>query len=374
MTHLAIFSRKYKMRKAIRNLILAANAFFIFFLVLAYLSVYISPVEYTFLAFCGLAYNYLLAANLLFVLFWALLRKWLALYSVIAILLGFNYIGNNLRLNFFDSQTADAKKIKLISYNVRLFNLYNWSADEFTKLKIFGFVANEKADIICLQEFYSKPKLNLPSNLDTLKKILKTPYFHLSDSANVLKNSGLVIFSKFKIVHSGTVEIDGKQISCIYADVFTGTDTLRIFNTHLASNKFGYDTYSFIDTARSISVKNIMGIRNIYKKISRGFIQRASQVEIIAAYIRTSPYRVVLCGDFNDTPVSYTYHKIKGKLSDSFEEAGRGYGVTYAGKFPKIRIDFVLHSAQIHTLSHTIHKLEYSDHYPIVEVMDISNL
>ena len=156
--------------------------------------------------------------------------------------------------------------------------------------------------------------------------------------------------------------------------MFTGTDTLRIFNTHLASNKFGYDTYSFIDTARSISVKNIMGIRNIYKKISRGFIQRASQVEIIAAYIRTSPYRVVLCGDFNDTPVSYTYHKIKGKLSDSFEEAGRGYGVTYAGKFPKIRIDFVLHSAQIHTLSHTIHKLEYSDHYPIVEVMDISNL
>lgn len=355
------------MKKAIKRLLVSVNLFFVLLLLTGYLSVYISPAEFVIPAFCGLAYPYIFIINIAFVIWWAVWRKKWFMVSLVGILIGINFIANSVQLNpFLPDKNEKSTQLKVISYNVRMFDLYKWSKNDYTRLKIFGFIIKEKADIICYQEFYSRQQNGFPSTLDTLIKIQKTPYYHISDISMNGKHKGIAIFTKHKIIEKGYVELAGKKLNCIYADVIAHNDTLRIYNAHLASNNFGYDTYRFIDTARTISIKNVLGLRSIYNKLSAGFKNRAKQAEIIAAHIDSSPYRVVVCGDFNDTPISYTYHKIRGKLQDAFEDAGRGFGITYAGKFPPVRIDYILHSRHLQTIEYDIPHIEFSDHYPIV--------
>ena len=45
------------------------------------------------------------------------------------------------------------KNVKVLSYNVRLFNNYNWIKN-IKPDTIYNYLNNKKADIVCLQEFY----------------------------------------------------------------------------------------------------------------------------------------------------------------------------------------------------------------------------
>ena len=93
---------------------------------------------------------------------------------------------------------------------------------------------------------------------------------------------------------------------------------------------------------------------------------RAIQADTLSSRIKKSPYKVIVCGDFNDTPVSYTYNTVKGDLIDSFEESGSGIGQSYNGAFPSFRIDYVLHSKDIKSISYSCPKIPLSDHFPVV--------
>ena len=92
-----------------------------------------------------------------------------------------------------------------MSYNVRLFDLYNWNENEKSKSEIFKLIHEENPDILCLQEYYFTNDENLP--FETRNLILDSlgfPYYFESFSEESKENKffGIATFSKYPIVNS----------------------------------------------------------------------------------------------------------------------------------------------------------------------------
>jgi endonuclease/exonuclease/phosphatase family metal-dependent hydrolase len=102
------------------------------------------------------------------------------------------------------------------------------------------------------------------------------------------------------------------------------------------------------------------------KRLTPAYKARAVQAQILSQTIKENknPY-IIVCGDFNDTPISYARYKIKGNLRDAFVDSGFGLGITYNKYRFLFRIDYILHSSNIKSYNCTVGKLKDSDHYPL---------
>lgn len=258
--------------------------------------------------------------------------------------------------------------VKLLSFNVRLFNYYNWLHIKSAHDNILTYIKKEHAYLICLQEFFTVSNTVLAE--DTIKKLLSaTPYTHIhySDYVPGSRNFGIATFSHFPIVYKGVIEFQDSPHVSIYSDIKINVDTIRVYNCHLQSTRLEKDKFNFVDSLLfNYKSKHIREIKKISHRLKDAYIKRARQVDILSYHIRNSPYPVLLCGDFNDTPVSYTYHKLKGNLSDAFLKSGKGIGNTYFGNFPSFRIDFIMHSKSLTTYGFLTKKVKLSDHFPII--------
>lgn len=358
-----------------RKLMFLLNLIAIVFLILSYSASYVSPQTIWWLALFGLGYGILLIMNCLFVFFWLLMKDKKFWFSLLVILIGFSKVLSIFEFNFPDEN--DVKKIKptpypvkVMSFNVRLFDLYNWMHNFETRKKIFNFISNESPDLLCLQEYYSSESTDQHfNNNDTLKKELKANYSQIEYSLTLRKKDhwGIATFSRFPIIHKGVVHFrkQGGNLF-IFSDIVIGNDTLRVYNTHLESIRFNRKDYQFIENIGSgVEQDEVDRSLNIIRRLKRAFISRSKQVDVLQQHILKSPYPVIVCGDFNDTPTSYAYAVISKGLKDSFHEGGAGSGKTYAGVFPSFRIDYILHDEKLHSTGYKTHHQKLSDHYPI---------
>jgi endonuclease/exonuclease/phosphatase (EEP) superfamily protein YafD len=169
------------------------------------------------------------------------------------------------------------------------------------------------------------------------------------------------------IVGKGEIKFPNTFNVCIYTDLKIGNDTVRIYNNHLQSIKFLKEDYVLIDTIRlQYNERQVLGLQKILVRVRDAFRTRAQQVDDVSAQIRRSPHPVIVCGDFNDSPVSYSYKTMRNKLKDAFIESGNGIGYTYRGKFPSYRIDYILYDPLFRSYEYESPKLELSDHYPVI--------
>lgn len=344
------------------------NFIFIILLLLSYLSIYVNPRDIWVLSFFGLAYPFLLAANLLFVIYWAIKGKFLFFYSLIVIILGWNHFTNTFQVSFSQKPPTDPNNsFTFLSYNVRLFNLYNWIDDPSVKSNIYDFLVNEDPDILCIQEYFYNvdDPFNNTRNFRRLHE--RSKHIEYSSSNNKNFNFGIATFSRYPIINKGRIDFPNSSNISIYTDIVINTDTIRIFNNHLQSVQFTQDDISFFDNlGRHNRERNITGIKDIVSKLRSAYVMRSDQVEIIVDYIRESPYPVIITGDFNDTPVSYTYRKLRDQgLEDAFVSSGRGIGNTYVAKVPLFRIDYILYSRELKSFYFNSPGIELSDHYPL---------
>ncbi len=357
------------MKAIIYTLLKYLNYIFVGALLLSYLSVFISPEKIWLLAFFGLAYPFLLIVNSLFIIFWIYKKRKLFIIPLITILLGWNYLATYIQipLKKQNKNTEISENgFNILSFNVRLFDLYNWSETENTLPEIFEFINTNEFDFICFQEFFTKNSGELSEN--SIMKNIKNKYLTHIDYTfeNINYNYGIATFSKHPIVNRGVINFSNSSNSSIYTDVVINKDTIRIFNNHLQSIRFNKNNYSFITNSKNLKDdERLKEIKDISFRLRDAFIKRARQAEIISKHIQNSPYPVVVCGDFNDVPVSYSYRKMKQNLNDSFVEAGKGIGTTYMGKFPSFRIDFIFHSKEIKCVNFDIPNVKLSDHYPV---------
>ena len=227
-------------------------------------------------------------------------------------------------------------------------------------------------DIYCFQEFFHNSGPGIFETKELLKLVLDAPHVYEAYTATVGKTQhyGIAIYSKYPMVNTGQIRFQGEKNNnmCIYTDVVVYDDTIRIYNVHAASIRFTDTHYAVVKELNSqkekakIEISDFVGIA---KRMANAYRRRAQQVEKIKAHALQSPYPVVICGDFNDTPVSYSYATISDGLKDAFKVSGSGIGSTYIGAFPSFRIDYIFHSPEYKSGNYTTHSEEVSDHRAI---------
>lgn len=363
------------MKRLIYKLLRYFNYLLILGLLVAYTSVYINPEKSWVFAFFGLAFPFILLANCLFVIFWIIKKKKFFLVPLIAILIGWNYAASIIQVKFKSNQKGTVQNtFSILTYNVRVFDLYDWNKEENTSEKIFEYINQENPDIICFQEFYTRANGKISE--ESIQSFLSGKYQkHISYNIdNKTSNYGIATYSKYPIINKGAIHFEESINSTIYTDVVINSDTIRILNCHLQSIRFNPNNYSFISNSKELDdEERIEEIKDISFRLRDAFVKRAGQAKIIAEHIKNSPYKVMVCGDFNDVPVSYTYRTIRQDLKDSFKEAGMGIGNTYVGNFPSFRIDYILHDKSIRSIDYKVENIELSDHYPVKGVFLIEN-
>lgn len=339
-------------------------------LILAYISPYFHPKTFWILPFFGLAYPIILIFTFIFLFFWTIARSKWALITLGVILIGGKLHFRMIAVGSNPEQipTADSS-LHIMSYNVRLFDLYNWKDENSftTRDSIFHFIERENPDVICFQEFYHQDKPTQFVTRDHLIKTLKIKDYHerYSHRLSSRQNFGIAMLSKYPMVSKGAVVFENPENNndnyCIYADIVKNKDTIRVYNVHLQSIKFENGEYAAFSEATNTEERK-SAIKRILDKLRIAFPERAEQANTVIEHMKTSPYPVVICGDFNDTPMSYTYNQFYSHLKDSYRECCKGIGSTYAGKIPAGRIDYIFHSPELNSYNFKIQNEIYSDH------------
>ncbi|MUP38762.1 endonuclease/exonuclease/phosphatase family protein [Labilibaculum euxinus] len=330
-------------------------------LLISYLAAYINPDNFWPPAFWGLAYPYLLAINILFSIYWMVRRRWSFLIPLLVILIGYQSFSNFIQFNFSGESKNDENAIKVLSYNVRSFDIYKWTKDPKTPSNIIQLSKDLGAGIICFQEFRTT-KSGLLS-ISNLKKELNA-----KNSIRSKHGTGVAIFSRYPIIHHGEINFEkGNLCSAVFADLQIGKKILRVYNLHLESNRFAGKNYEFINKKEfKADEQELNELKDISFRLRYAFIRRAKQAQIIRAHIDKSPHPTIVCGDFNDTPQSFTYKTLSDQFSDCFKDKGSGISTTYAGDFPSFRIDYILHDEHTICSEYRRIKKQFSDHFPIL--------
>jgi len=178
----------------------------------------------------------------------------------------------------------------------------------------------------------------------------------------------IITFSKYPILSSQSIKQEEGHNFCLINDLLIGGDTVRLFNVHLESVRLKHEDYTFIDELdlKFKEEENLKeGSMRIFNKLKTAYARRSLQVGLLKEELDRSPYPVILCGDFNDTPCSYTYQALARDKRDAFIERGKGLGNTYAGGLPSLRIDYILFDPSFQAVGFEIGKHKLSDHYPI---------
>ena len=355
-----------KFQKKIYKIIAWINVLFIIALLAAYLSTIVNPSQFVWLAYFGMAFPVIFIGNIVLTLFWIAAKSKLFLYSLILLLFGFEFIGRTIQFNPVNLfRNPDSNHYSLMSFNVRMFDKYNWIADTNTENKILAYIQKQNPDILCLQENFSSI-----TDGNVHKKIVeKLSYKYATNQLahnNIAIKAGTAIYSKHPIVNKGAIYTTEKRQIGLFADIVISTDTIRVYNFHLASVHLAAADYQALDSlvngAEHLQFNNM---HSIIRKLNKAFLIRSIQVEAMNMQLNNCPYEMLLCGDFNDTPVSYTYNQVPEKLNDAFKSSGFGFGTTYFSSFMAFRIDYIFHSGKIEVSNYRTHKIQLSDHKPI---------
>ncbi|MFB6258404.1 MAG: endonuclease/exonuclease/phosphatase family protein [Flavobacteriales bacterium] len=340
------------------KILLGLNFLFILGLGCSYLAPYISPADFWPLAFAGLGYPLLVIGNLLFVLYWILFKKRIFWISLIVLILGYPYHRDFFRIDLGSGPIEEGSPpLQVMSFNVRLFGFYKWNSNKARRDKILRFLQAEQPDIACFQEYFFSREKGFFDTRGPILERLNTEAHHqaFAHKAGDKHLFGIATFSSKPIVHKGRVAFpQGQKNICIYSDILLKGDTVRVYNAHLGSIR-----------TRGDDLNSIKGWRSILGKLRGAFVRRAEQVDRIVEHMKNAPHPIILCGDLNDTPNSYAFHRFDAFLQDSFSKSGSGMGRTYIGELPSFRIDHIFHSKKLHSFGYEVMPEELSDHRPV---------
>ncbi len=356
---------KYSLARFFDMLLLLINFVVVAVLLFADSACWISPVKFSLPSYFGLAFPLILLLTVLFLIFWIIRLKWYFVISLTALLVSYQNVINTFPLNM--KKEISGNSIKVLSYNVHLFNFYT----KVSRNKIVNYIAGSEADIVCLQEFgYStvsgKEYLKKSEILEKLSS--KYPHYHIEIHGGRNGSCGIATFSKFPIIQNTRIKYNSKYNLTMYSDILIHGKKVRVFNCHLESNQLTEDDKELVknlgEEYKNDRINEV--VEKLSQKLGHSYKLRAKQADMIVEEIAKTNLPVIICGDFNDVPVSYVYTKIKGdRLYDAFTECGNGYGYTFNEKMFWFRIDYIMHSKEFTTLDFNIDKVDYSDHFPV---------
>lgn len=319
---------------------------------IAYILPFLAPKIFPFISVLTLFMPVFFILNGFFFFYWAIQFKKRMILSGLVLLMGITFINKFYKFSAEDYSKND-KDFTIMSYNVRLFNVFKWLDRDDVPKEILAFINDKNPDILCIQEFSNSANIDL--------KIYRHKYIFMG--GDQIK-TGQAIFSKFPIIDQGNIVFPNSNNNVVFADIKKGKDIIRVYNMHLQSIKISPDVN---EISENIDVMNQGKSQMLFSRISKAFKKQQQQAEIIKTHKDKCSYPIIICGDMNNSAYSYVYRIIKGKLRDSFEEAGKGFGKTYKFKYYPARIDYIFADDKMKIKKfESFPKFENSDHYPIM--------
>ena len=319
---------------------------------IAYVLPFLAPKLFPLLSVLTLILPLFLILNGLFFLYWLLQLKRQMIISGIVLLLGITFINKFYKFSSNDLEQEEDDFV-VMSYNVRLFNLFQWIPKEGVGDEILTFINDNNPDILCIQEYSASANIDL--------KVYKYKFIFMQGKKI---KTGQAIFSKFPIIDEGKIELPKSDNSVIFADIRKGKDTIRVYNMHLQSIKITPDVNEIQDNVDAINQEKS---QQVFKRIRLAFEKQQSQAALLMDHKNDCKYPVIICGDMNNSAFSYVYRSIKGNLNDCFEEAGNGFGQTYNFKYYPARIDYIFADKKLKVKSFkNFPEFVNSDHYPVM--------
>ena len=322
----------------------------------------ITPQDFPIGSFLILLIPLFILINLVFVVIWLIKRSYYnCLLSFVVILIGYKFIDRSVVIGKSNYPERD---LTVLNCNVRIFNVYDHLMDKDynSSKQMLKWVKNFNADVACLQEFYSSEVNPIFFTEIEIKK--KFPHSYVAPFLeSPLQKFGMAIFSKYPILNKGEIKFrENSNNQIIFADIAVGKVIVRVYNIHLQSMSIDENDIvnsNFDDESRNKWV-------NILLRYKNGSIQRGRQIDELVRHIKGCPYKIIVCGDLNEPPYGYAYEELSDELDNAFQKRGNGFGVTYNGKLPLLRIDNQFFGKGLKVNKFTIHKeMNYSDHYPI---------
>lgn len=326
------------------------------------------------LGFLTLAAFYLLLLLTGFILFWLFVKPRWSLISIITILLAYKPVTNIIPLRFsssFDKQKQPAA-LRVMSWNVEHFDILEHKKHPEKKQQMLELIRDNQPDITCYQEMVGSDKNAKAINYipDIMQAEGFTDYHYSFNPKLDFDDNhhfGIIIFSKYPIINKQTISFYPNDYNSIfqYADIVKGEDTVRVFNIHLQSLKFSATNLEYIEKPDITDDGDLKKSKSLISKLKTGFLKRKKQAERIKEEMDKSPYPVIVCGDFNDVPNSYSYNTIGKGLKNAFIEKGSGIGRTFSGISPTLRIDNVFVADKFAVLQFLRIPKKLSDHFPL---------
>ncbi len=351
--------------------VLLLSLLFAALLLLSYFAPRVNPNHGWWVALLGLASPVLYIANTLTLLYWVMRWRYYVVVPLLALLLGLGKVSLFFNPVFKKHYDKDAEKpaFTVMSYNVEGFLCHDErNAPRPNMDSIGAFIVAQSPDILCMQEYQITPRL--PQwKIDGILGALPYKTVHYAIAGRNGSGWGLAIYSRYPLSNVQVIPFENTSNCALAADVVMGGDTLRVFNCHLQTTSLTLSDRLFMTTEEFVQSDNGVKkqrLKDILVKLRDNYKIRAVQADSIAALVAAATHPVILCGDFNDTPMSYTYHRVRGDMSDPFVEKGRGAPNTYRGFFNLFRIDYVFHTPRYRAVSYNTPESDVSDHNPVV--------
>lgn len=345
--------------KRIENALRWANALLVLITLTSYLSPYLDPGTFWPVSILGLFYPWLLLLNLLCILYWAFQRKRYFWYSLGTLIVGWNFLTSFFGWHSPSSPPQGAETIRVMSYNCHALvaidgPLGSWKVRDLTLM-----IQAHQPDVILFQEYPVLKRI-----ADALDKQLAKDCglkHHLREPKR-----GLAIFSKYQLTNEQEQYFTNDANGFQHADIQLGEQNIRLYNVHLQTNALSGIANKVAKEGNLQEKETWLQIRGMMGRYKRSTKVRGTQAAKIAKGIAKSPYPVILGGDLNDVPFSYTFRQLNKPLQDAFQEKGSGLGITYNGSIPALRIDYLMADPKVGILDHKILNEGHSDHYPII--------
>ena len=333
--------------------------------ILMFLSAYspsIDPHAHPVVSCMGLFFPVLLLVNVFFFIFWAVVYWRFIIFPLLALVVCWGSIRTYFPINLWGEDPPE-EAIKIMSYNTRGFGDMKPHTNEHPN-EVLAYLQNSDADIICLQEYIFGGKLKKKDIEYALREYRYKHYLSLGNGLN-----GLGCYSRYPILSATPILYKGTRNGSIAYRIKVDSDTLLVINNHLESNKIlKSDVVTYQEMIDTPNKQNLhAGLSKLLGKMAEATSIRAKQADVLLETIKNSKEKaVVFCGDFNDTPISYTHHVFSDELKDAFVETGNGLGVSYNKDRLYVRIDHILVSKNLKVYDCTVdNTIKASDHYPV---------
>ena len=354
--------------KLIYSLVATLNILSALLFIVASFSDSVSPNKSVIFSYLGLFFPFFFIINFCLLIFWLFVRKWILFFVILcSFLVCWKPIKHYAPFHPFPVDVPQKNILKVLTYNVMAFGYQNHTLEKPNE--IIQYISNSEADIVCLQEYMVGTLTNFLTREKVELALNMYPYNYIEPLVKGNRYSiGLAIFSKYPLLSSKKIRYDSTYNGSTIHEIDVNGKKLIVVNNHLESFKLTMEDRSkYADFIMNMNAETFDELKvMVQPKLGTAFLIRAEQAEIVAEEIQNSKGDyMIICGDFNDTPISYAYQTVKGSMIDAFAESGNGLGITCNQNYLWFRIDHIIHSPNMKAYSAKVDSISVSDHYPM---------